>query len=436
MCRVFFPLLLIPLFLMQALTAQVAPPNAPQESPTAKPEEEAPPPPPATLLEDYVHDMVQGSNTFAYALYGQLKNRPGNLIFSPYCISTALAMPYAGAKSGTQNQMQLTLHYLSQGNNLYTAIEAFNRQLAKPWMQGPNEVRLMMANSLWVQRNLHLETDFLNVIKTYFGASLRQVDFAHNPDAARLNINDWVREGTHGRISNLIERSDISRDTRILLAGTIFMRAVWQYPFDTALTAPGPFFIDPKTTISVPMMTETKNLGVYQHEQFTMLELPYSVNPVGGSPQLNMLILLPTNHSGLSSVESLIGSGDLLNWMKAMQVEQVIVTLPRFKFTSSFDMKETLSKMGMGLAFSNLADFTGIFAGGGLALDKVLHKAYIDVDEKGTEAIAATAVSINLTSMQQEQPPVVFKADHPFIFVIVERATGAILFMGRFSVPT
>lgn len=398
-------------------------------------EEEVPAPPKETVLEDAIRSLVHGNNAFAYALYSQLKGETGNLFFSPYCINSAMAIPYTGAKSGTQSQMQAALHYLPQTDNLDLAIEEFNKRLSKPTMQGPNEIRLLMANGLWVQRNYQLEADFLEKIKRYFGATLRQADFIRNADAARLNINEWVREGTQGRITNIVAKGDISSDTRLVVVSSIFMKAVWEFPFDATLTIPSPFFIDPKTTVSVPMMQLTKRLRIMQHPQFTLLELPYS-SGFGEMTKFDMYIMLPNSPGGLNQVENLAATGDLDDWVKSLQTEQVIVSLPRYKFTSAFDLSTALKQLGMPAAFTDLADFTGIYAGGGLFLSKVLHKAYVSVDEKGTEAVAATAISINTTAIQEENPPVVFKADHPFVFIIVERSTGAILFMGRFSTPT
>ncbi len=406
-----------------------------QEQEKMAPPEEGVAPAQETPLEDSIHALVHGNSTFAYKLYDKLKKEQGNLFFSPYCISEALAIPYAGARAGTLSQMQATLHYLPREENLDRAFAELNRRFSKPWMQGPNEVRLLMANGLFVQRNFQLEADFLESVKRTFGLVVKPADFIHNADAARLNINDWVRETTQGRIPTIVNRGDVGADTRLVVISSIFLKAVWQFPFDEALTTPAPFFTDPATTISVPMMHLSKRLRVLQHPQFTLLELPYSTNPVATS-QFDLLVLLPTATGGLSQVEDLLAAGDLEEWMRSMQADQVVVSLPRFKFTSSIDLVEPLKLMGMPAAFSDLADFTGIFAGGGLFINKALHKAYVAVDEKGTEAVAATAVSINMTSMPQEKPPVVFKADHPFIFVIVERTTGTILFMGRFSVPS
>jgi serpin B len=406
-----------------------------QEKPQPTLEEEVLSPPRETPLEESIHALVHGNSTFAFNLYNQLRKSQGNLFFSPYCISTAFAIPFMGARAGTFNQMQTTLHYLPHEENLDRAFSELNRRFTKSWMQGPNEVRLMMANGLFVQRNFQLESEFLDRVKRSFGLSLKQVDFLQNPEAARLNINDWVREKTQGRIPNMVEQGNLSSDTRLVVVSSIFLKAVWQFPFDANLTAQVPFFIDPATTISVPMMHLSKRLNVFQHPQFTLLELPYSMNPTMSQSQFDMLLLLPTTVGGISQLETLLASGDLDEWMKSMQPEQVIVSLPRFKFTMELDLGETLKQMGMPVVFSELADFTGIFGGGGLFINKALHKAYISLDEKGTEAVAATAISINMTSVLQEKPPLVFKADHPFIFVIVDRSTETILFMGRFSVP-
>lgn len=397
--------------------------------------EEAPPPQKETLLEDSIHSMVHGNNTFSFSLFKQLRANPGNLFFSPYCITSAMAIPYAGARGGTQNQMQSALHYLPQMDNLDLSLEEFNKRLTKQAMLGPNEIKLFMANGLWVQRNFQLENDFLERIRRYFGSIVRQVDFIHNAEAARLNINEWVREGTQGRITNIVERGDIGPDTRLVVVSSIFMKAVWEFPFDASLTTLTPFFLDPKTTLSVPMMNMTKRLRLVQLPQFALLELPYSTS-FQSTTQLAMYILLPNALDGLPQVENSVASGDFDDWVKKLQYERVFVSLPRFKFSTGFDLSAALKKMGMAGAFNDLADFTGIYAGGGLALSKVLHKAFVSVDEKGTEAVAATAVSINMTSMPEERPPVIFKADHPFVFIIVERASGAILFMGRYSTPT
>lgn len=397
--------------------------------------EEAPPPPKETLLEDSIHSMVHGNNTFAFALFNQLKGNPGNLFFSPYGITSAMAIPYAGAKGGTQSQMQATLHYLPQMDNLDLSLEAFGKKLTKQAMLGPNELKLFMANGLWVQRNMQLENDFLERIRRYFGSIVRQVDFIHNAEAARLNINEWVREGTQGRITNLVERGDIGPDTRLVVISSIFMKGVWEFPFDPTLTTLTPFFLDAKTTLTVPMMNMTKRLRFAQQPQFALLELNYG-SSFQSSTQLAMYILLPNALDGIAQVESSVVSGDFNDWVKKLQFERVLVSLPRFKYSTGFDLTAALKQMGMAGAFSDLADFTGIYAGGSLALSKVLHKAFISVDEKGTEAVAATAVSINMTAMPEEKPPVVFKADHPFVFIIVERTSGAILFMGRYSTPT
>ncbi|MCE5318254.1 MAG: serpin family protein [Parachlamydia sp.] len=406
-----------------------------QENAPGTGEEEPAPPSKEVLLEDSLHGMVRGNNTFAYSLFAQLKANPGNLFFSPYCITSAMAIPYAGARSGTQNQIQGAMHYLPQMDNLDLSLAEFNKRLNKQVMQGPNEIKLLMANGLWVQRSFQLESEFLQRIRYYFGNIIRQVDFIHNAEAARLNINEWVREGTQGRITNIVDRGDIGPDTRLVVVSSIFMKAVWEFPFDSSLTSLTPFFLDAKTTLTVPMMNMTKRLRMMQQPQFTLLELPYSVG-FQSPNQYAMYILLPHALDGIAQVENRVISGDFDDWIKSLQYERVLLSLPRFKYSTGFDLSAALKQMGMAGAFNDMADFTGIYAGGGLALSKVLHKAFISVDEKGTEAVAATAISINLTSASEEKPPVVFKADHPFVFIIVERASGVILFMGRYSTPT
>lgn len=386
-------------------------------------------------LEESVRALVHGNTTFAYHLYSQLKNKPGNLFFSPYSVSAAFAIPYIGVRAGSQNQMQSTMHYIPREENLDRAFADLNRRLTKSWMQGPNEIRLFLANGLFVQRNLKLDPNFSSRVTRNFGAAIRQVDFMRNPDSARLSINEWTREWTQGRIPNLVERGDVGTDTRLVIASSVFMKAVWQNPFDSSLTSYGPFFIDATTTLSVPMMHQTKRLNILQHPRFALLELPYSKNPLSDT-QFDMLIILPAVVDGIAQVENLVISGDLNEWRRNMSREQVILTMPRFKFTTEVDLVDSLKKMGMPAVFTDLADFSGIVPDGGLFINNAFHKAFISMDEKGTEAISATAISINVTSVQQEKPPVVFNANHPFLFIIIEKTTNSILFMGRFSVPT
>ncbi len=385
-------------------------------------------------LEENIFTLVRGNNTFAFELYSRLKSNPGNLFFSPYSISAALVMPYAGSGGATKSQFQSVMHYLAQDQNLFEAFAALNQTFSTPSFTGPNETRLFIANSLWLQKDLKILPSFLETAAKYFRAAIKQVDFMRNPDAARLNINDWVKERTQGRIDELLQQSDINNMTRIVVVSSIFMKAVWQQAFDPVLTASDSFFVSPTNTTSVPMMTTSAFFRVDQAKNYTMLEMPYRQS-TSNQTHLSLLIFLPRDTFGLPAVESSALSNSVDGLLKNAQNKQVIVSFPKFKLAEEFNLNRTLQQMGLTLPFSPGADFSGITGDFSLELSDVIHKAYLSIDEKGTEAVAATAVTIGVKSILVGEPALVFKADHPFMFMIVDRATNSILFIGRYVAP-
>lgn len=386
----------------------------------------------AAILAENVGFQVAGNNSFGLELYGRLKAKPGNLFFSPYNITATMVMAYAGAGGITKQEMQSVMRYLANTDLLWPVFGVLNKRLGTPWFQGPNESRLILANSVWVQRDFKLLPDYTNILNTYFRTSLRLADFMRNPEGARLNINAWVKEKTQGRIADLVAQGEVNKSTRLVLVSSIFMKAVWQNAFDPSLTAPGSFFLNNAQSVSAEMMTRSAVLPYYENGSVQVLELPYrSTNK--DEPRFSMLILLPKN-GDLSPAENLLTTAQFENLTKSLQVKQVIATIPKFTFSSEFNLNDALQGMGMQAAFSDLADFTSMTQTP-VAIGDVLHKAYVSVDEKGTEAVAATAITINRTSYVPEEQAIIFKADHPFLFVILDQSTGSILFIGRLMTP-
>lgn len=412
---------LILILIVSALSAQED-----VEEPLRNPTQEA------ALLQENIGFQVAGNNAFGFELYNRLKSEPGNLFFSPYNITATMVMAYAGAAGLTKQEIQSVMRYLSSDDNLFAAFAALNKKLSTAWFQGPNESRLMLANSVWVQRDLKLIPSYKETLDHYFRTSLRLADFMRNPEGARLNINAWVKEKTQGRIPDLVNEGEIDKSTRLVLVSSIFMKAVWKDAFDPDLTTSGTFFLSGNQSVSADMMTRSAQMPYYEDNAVQVLEMPYrSTNK--DEPKFSMVIILPRN-GNIAAAENLLNSGRFDQLIKELSYKQVIATVPKFTYSSDFNLNNTFQAMGLQAPFSNLADFsamteTPVVIGG------VLHKAFVAVDEKGTEAVAATAVTINVKSYIPEESAVVFKADHPFVFVILDRSTGSILFIGRLATP-
>lgn len=385
-----------------------------------------------SIDQEKINALVKGNNRFALQLYARLKSSEGNLLLSPYSISSALAMTYAGSAGNTALQMKKTLNFSLQQPELDAAFSWLNDTLTRYTSDfGPN-FRLMIANSIWLQSGLAVLPDFQKTMTDYYRASMRQVDFLSHGEAARTTINRWVADRTNGRITNLLQPNDISRSTHLVLASAFYMKARWTNIFDVERTQNAPFFPSPAHTISVPMMQTTASFPLYQEESLQLLELPYA-SPKPDSLQLAMFILLPAKGTELSDIEKVLSADQLHIWRSKMTEQRVNVILPKFKTTGVFSLNDALQAMGMKDAFSGRADFSKISSAEGLYIGQVVHKAYIAVDEYGTEAAAASAVTMNRTAVHSQ--PVMFRADRPFVFVIVEKSTGSILLIGRLVMP-
>jgi serpin B len=370
--------------------------------------------------------VVQGNTAFALSLYSQLRSRAGNLFFSPFSLSTALAMTYAGAHGQTAEQMAAVLHFPADLQRLHSAFAALGKDL-----QDDGERRgyqLHVANALWGQQGYRFREEFLQTTKTYYGAGLNEVDFRTAAEEARRTINAWVEQQTKEKIKDLIPPGMLDALTRLVLTNAIYFKGDWAHPFKKPQTKEEPFKVTATQQVTVPMMNQTGFFKYFDGGSFQALELPY----VGD--KLSMLVLLPKEVDGLATFEQSLTAQKLVEWLPALRSQEVVVALPKFTVTAEFLLNQALSALGMPLAFSDAADFSGMSEDRGLALSAVLHKAYVDVNEEGTEAAAATGGVARVTSAPLTPPPV-FRADHPFVFLIRDTRSGGILFLGRVTQP-
>jgi len=370
--------------------------------------------------------VAQGNTAFALDLYGKLKDAEGNLFFSPYSISTALAMTYAGARGDTEKQMAEVLHFTLDQKGLHPAFSHLEAQLNAA--QGKEGIELNVANSLWAQKDYIFLGEFLDLTKKYYGTVLSLLDFKKACEAARKKINAWVEEKTKNKIKDLIKPGVLDSLTRLVLTNAIYFKGNWESQFKKSKTEESPFWLAPGKSINVPMMNQKQNFNYMENDSLQMLELPYVGN------DLSMIVLLPKNLDGLVQLESTLSVKNLTTWMDLLREREILVFLPKFKMSSQFSLDKMLASMGMHDAFTGKADFSGMTGKKDLYISAVIHKAFVDVNEEGTEAAAATAVAMRLLSMPA--PPPVFKADHPFIFLIRHNPSESILFLGRVVDPT
>ena len=387
--------------------------------------------------------LVKGNNEFAFNLYQALRQKEGqNIFYSPYSISIALAMTYAGARGDTEKQMADTLHYLLSQDVLHPAFNCLDLELAKRGEGAEGKdgegFRLNVVNAIWGQKDYHFLDSYLDTIAENYGAGLRLLDFISAPEDSRVTINDWVSEQTEDRIKDLIKKGIISSFTRLVLTNAIYFNAAWQYPFDGKNTTEASFHLLDGRDLPVEYLLRDKDIPVdmmYQTEEFSYaegnnyqaIELEYD----GG--ELSMVILLPKEGS-FYAFKSSLNEQIFQEIVSAFNKKNVELSMPKFEYESEFSLAGTLADMGMTDAFSMAADFSGITGSDELFIKDVVHKTFVSVDEAGTEAAAATAVIIDQKAVPGE--PVIVTLDRPFIYLIRDIETGTILFMGNMMNPS
>jgi serpin B len=378
--------------------------------------------------------LASGNSAFAFDLYHQVASDGDNLFYSPYSISIALAMTSAGAAGDTAVQTAQTLHFTLPAERLHPAFNRLALALeSRSKVEGlkPGEAfQLSVANSLWGQSGFQFEQPFLDLLARNYASGMRLADYRKDPEAARGAINDWVSGSTNQKIKNLIPQGALDALTRLVLANAVYFKAAWQEPFDKNLTQPDTFHLSDGSGVQADMMTQSTRLSAMLGDGYQAVALPYA----GG--ELSMLVLLP-DEGRFSEVEADLNAGWTAETVAALQPVDVDLTMPKFKLEWASELSKGLKALGMTDAFDPArADYSAMDGARDLYLSLILHKAFVSVDENGTEAAAATAAVVEAASMPGNPgEPMQFKADRPFLFLIRDNPTGTILFLGRVMNP-
>ena len=374
--------------------------------------------------------VVRGNNDFAVDLYGALRLADGNLVSPPYSISTALAMTYAGARGDTESQMADAMDFYLRQENLHPAFNALDLKLesspqTEPGAEQP--LRLRIANAVWAERTYHFLPEFLDTLALNYGAGVRLADFVNSADASRKEINNWVSDETEGKINDLIPEGAIDALTRMVLVNAIYFKADWQAQFSPDSTWEAPFHLLDGSQVDVPTMHQGMFTRFAGGDDWQAIELPYAGETAA------MVILVP-DEGKFEQFESTLDAQTVSTILAGMEPTSVELALPKFEFTSEIGLADPLRSLGMRDAFDQgHADLSGMDGTRELYISAVLHKAFVAVDEEGTEAAAATGVIVGATGAPLFE--VTLTVDRPFIFLIRDLETGQILFMGRVVNP-
>ncbi len=383
-----------------------------------------------------LQELARGNSLFAIDVYHHLAATYSgqNLFFSPYSISVALAMTYAGAEGNTESQMAATLRFALPEQNLHAAFNEVNRQLESRGQGAAGRdgegFRLNVVNSIWGQKDYPFVDTFLDCLALNYGAGLRAVDFVQAPEECRTTINSWVEEQTEDRIKDLLAPGSVHLLTRMVLVNAVYFNAAWENPFEESVTRPGDFRRLAGSTVRVDMMRQTENFAYVDGDGFKAVSLPYDGN------ELAMLIVVP-NQGHFSSFEASMTSTQINEIVAGLSIQNVALTMPKWGLeTPAISLAGMLRRMGMPDAFDpRKADFSGMTAvNEPLFISDVVHKAFVAVDEKGTEAAAATGVILGTTSMPP--PPIELDVDRPFVYFIRDVTTDTVIFMGRVTDPS
>ncbi len=377
-----------------------------------------------------INNVIDANNRFALDYYFQLKEEnSGNIFLSPFSISSALAMTYEGAKGQTAEEMRTVFYFPLDDNLRRTGYAKTFNELNK---EG-KKYKLRTANALWAQIDYQFLTEYLDRVEKYYRGKATNLNFKKDPENSRITINNWVEDQTNNKIKDVIPQGMISSLTKLVLTNAIYFKGEWVRQFNTEDTRDENFRISKNDSVKVPMMQRTDEdarFNYAENNKLQILEMPYS------GEELSMLILLPKNND-LTTLENLLSTKKLSEWKKNLENQRVKIFIPKFKFETKYFMADDLKEMGMPTAFRGLdADFSGMDGTKDLYISEVIHQAFVEVSEEGTEAAAATAVIMDTAAPGQKTPEIpVFRADHPFMFLIQEKDTGNILFLGRVINP-
>jgi serpin B len=404
------------------------PDDTPKPDQTARPEPDVKPAEPAPPADSgpakATAEAASDDNALGIDLYKRVAQGNENVFLSPHSIAVALAMTYEGARGDTATQMAESLHFEVPAARLHPAFQALNQAITPA---GDAGYQLSVANALWGMKGHSFRSEFLEVLKTSYQAPLQEVDFAQS-EAARATINDWVAKATNDKIKDLIPQGVLDELTRLVLTNAIYFKGNWASQFKPAETKPQPFQVLQGKPVKTPLMHQVAEFGYRETDDAQVLSLPYE------GKALSMIVVLPRKADGLAAIEGKLDAGALQGWTDGLAQRKVSVYLPRFKIESSFSLSSQLSALGMKDAFDPArADLSGMDGTRELFVKEVIHKSFVEVNEEGTEAAAATGVVVGVRSAPL--PPPEFRADRPFLFFIRHDATGAVLFIGRLVKP-
>lgn len=374
-----------------------------------------------------INRPVAGNNEFALDIYRNMAAPGKNLFISPFSMATAFSMVYAGSRGATSREIEKVFRFKATGEDLAREWSALIEDMKTRAKGG--KYRLDSANRVWIGKNITPVKTFTATMKKYYDAGLKQLDFTGKPEESRVVINNWVAGNTGGKITGLVPEGAITKATNLVLTNAVYFLGTWERPFDDKATARADFFVTPARKTEVDMMKSFGHFKYFENNELQAVSLPYKSK--GSSEDgLSMVVLLPKGRAGIAGLEKKLTIDNWRKWNAGLSKNEVNVYLPRFEVTSFAGLAETLRQMGMKTAFTPQADFSGMAPG--VAISEAFHKAYVKVNEKGTEAAAATAVIMVKSNGGKKYT---FRADHPFIFVICDNGTGAILFIGRVEDP-
>ncbi len=375
------------------------------------------------LFTTQAQDIIESNNRFTFDIYKLLSKTDKNLIFSPASITSAIAMTYTGAKSNTFNEISNTFYFnknISEFNKSYD-------KLVESYSDKKSTVRLFNANSLWIQKGLKLNTEFLENNKKYYSSSANFTDFISNPEKSRTTINEWVGKNTNNKIKDLIKPSAIDNATRLVLVNALYFKGAWLTKFKKENNTNDDFKIGKKESIKTAFMNNSFSSWYYEDKYCEIIDIPYS------NEQLSLLVILPKSYKKLKKVEKKLNYDYYLNYIEKKTKKQIQLSFPKYNIESEFDLNASLKQLGIKEAFTMSADFSGITENEKLYISKVIHKANIEVDEEGTEASAATAIFMRKTSINVDE--VQFNTNRPFIYMIRNQKTNTIYFIGKVLNP-
>ena len=370
--------------------------------------------------------LTRGLNQFAIEAYAKLARTAENVIYSPFSISSALSMLLAGAGGQTAHEIAAVLHQADSDPSRDAALAKLVDQLTQA--ANVNGTELLNANGLWADENFRLQSEFRRTMLSLYRAPMVSLDFWSNPENARREINEWTASHTRGKIGELFGPGAFDRGTRLVLSSATYFCGKWQLAFPPQGTRPAPFHLAGGGTVETPFMNRSGRFGYAETNSLEILEMKYA----DGSLALD--VLLPKPPASSDDIEKKLNAESMGAWMGSLESRTVEVALPKFRTDSEFSLREVLAGLGMPAAFSAAADFSRIDGRRDLFLSQVMHKAFVDISEEGTEAAAATGMAVNLVALAVPQHTV-FRADHPFIFLIRDTRSGLILFAGRLMHP-